>query len=296
MRPQPTQLPRSKTGVYGLVGRAISYSLSPLVFRKAFDALGWPAVYGLFDLSPVQLPRFVAAAADAGITGFNVTQPYKVCIMRYLDRTDPDADAVGAVNTVVCRGRSWVGHNTDVDGIHEALSRYRDDLRKAKAIIIGAGGAARAAASALANRLAMSEVTFAVRSLPKGRAVVRELSRQCRTDCRWNVCSLTRSTLNERLTDTSLLVNATPVGGAGLEHRSPVPQGVRIPRSAVVFDLVYNPRQTRLLADAASAGCGKLVDGWGMLVAQADASLFLWTGTRFPERVKADLLAMENLR
>jgi len=294
MRSRPTQVPASRSGIYGLVGQDISYSLSPVIFRRAFDELGWPAVYGIFDLTPARLPRFVAAAADAGITGFNVTQPYKVRMMRHIDRIDPVASAVGAVNTVVRRGRRWIGYNTDVEGVQQALAPYRSDLANANALIIGAGGAARAVGHALADGLHMSEITFAARSVAKGRSIVRQLSSQRHHQGRWSVCPLTRSALNERIADTSLLVNATPVGGSGAEGRSPLPRGVKIPRSLVVFDLVYRPRHTKLLLDAKSAGCRSLVDGWGMLVAQADASLFLWTGTRFPERVRRELLALEN--
>jgi shikimate dehydrogenase len=276
------------------VGQGISYSLSPIIFRSVFDELGWQAVYGIFDLTPAGLPRFVASAGNAGIAGFNVTQPYKVRIMRCLDRIDSVARAVGAVNTVVRRGRDWVGCNTDVHGVHQALSPYQRDLRKSHAIVIGAGGAAQAVAYTLAKELHAGEVTFAVRSMAKGRSIITRLPGQRRSNCRWSVCTLTTSALQERLADASLLVNATPVGGSGLENRSPLPRGVKIPPALIVFDLVYRPRPTKLLCDAKAAGCTRLVNGWGMLVTQAEESLFLWTGTRFPERVRKELLTMEK--
>lgn len=296
MKARATQLSGLNSGLFGVVGRSISYSLSPAIFRKAFDALGWPAAYAIFDLESAQLPRFVAAAADAGISGFNVTKPYKVSIIRSLDRIDGDADAVGAVNTVVRRGNRWVGFNTDIDGVEHSLVPFRRNLAGESAVILGAGGAARAVAVALAVRTGMREITFAVRSLPKGRSLVRDLTRGCHTDCRLCVCALTPSSLNERLGDASLLVNATPVGGAGVAKRSPLPRGARIHPATVVFDLVYRPRRTRLLADAAAGGCRKLVNGWGMLVAQAEASFFLWTGKRFPDRLRRELMAMETSR
>ena len=276
------------------MGRGISYSLSPIIFRRVFDELDSRSIYGVFDLTPAGLHRFVASAANAGIAGFNVTQPYKVRIMRYLDRIDSVASAVGAVNTVVRRGRNWVGCNTDVHGVHQALSPYHRDLRKSHAIVIGAGGASQAVAYTLAKELHVGEVTFAVRSMAKGRSIVTRLSGQRRSNCRWSVCPHTTSALQERLADASLLVNATPVGGSGLESQSPLPRGVKIPPSLIVFDLVYRPRPTKLLCDAKAVGCTRLVNGWGMLVTQAEESLFLWTGTRFPERVRKELLTMEK--
>src|SRR3972149_5607544 len=191
MKPQIRRETYSRCGIYGVVGRDISYSLSPIIFRSVFDELGWQAVYGIFDLTPASLPRFVAAAADAGIAGLNVPQPYKVGIMRHLDRVGSVASAVGAVNTVVRRGQSWVGCNTDVHGIRHALSPYHRDLRKSQAAVIGAGGAARAVAYTLAHELHIGEVTFAVRRAAKGRSVVTRLSGQRRSKCKWSVCPLT---------------------------------------------------------------------------------------------------------
>ncbi len=286
----------SEGGIYGLVGCDIPYSLSPVIFRRVFEDLGWPAVYGLFDLDAPQLTRFLRAAGDCGIRGFNVTQPYKVRIMPLLDGVDQIAESVGAVNTVVREGRRWIGHNTDVHGIQSVLSPYARVLAGSHAVIIGTGGAARAVAYALATRLRASQVTFAVRSAGKGHALVKKFAALRGQRCSWSSCPLTHVALSEYLSDAGLLVNATPVGGHGFVGRSPLPHGVAIPRSAIVFDLVYRPAQTRLLRDASAAGCKRLFGGWGMLVAQAEESFCLWTGKRFPGNVHKVLLAMENIR
>ncbi|MBI5867852.1 MAG: shikimate dehydrogenase, partial [candidate division Zixibacteria bacterium] len=254
-----------ESGIYGLVGCDIPYSLSPVIFRRVFDNLGWRAVYGLFDLDAPQLPRFLRAAGDCGIRGFNVTQPYKIRIMPLLDRIDPASKAIGAVNTVVREGRRWTGHNTDAHGIQSVLSTYSKILAGSNAVIIGTGGAARAVAYVLAMKLRVSQVTFAVRSAGKGRSLVRRFAALRGQRCSWSCCPLTRVALDEYLSDAGLLVNATPVGGHGFVGRSPLPHGVTIPLSAVVFDLVYRPAQTRLLRDARAAGCKRLIGGWGML-------------------------------
>lgn len=291
-RALPSQHPGN--GIYGLLGRNIPYSLSPAIFRKAFDSRDWPAVYGLFDVEPSRLSRFLAAAADCGVRGFNVTQPYKTRIMSLLDRIDAAAQTIGAVNTVVRRGRSWTGHNTDVHGVHHALLPCAKSLADSNAVIIGAGGAARAVAQVLANRLNVRNVTFAVRSISKGRALVRNLSSRPGRTCLWSVCSLARNSVPERLSEASLLVNTTPLGGHGFIRRSPLPRGVVLPSSLIVFDLVYRPAETRLLRDARRLGCRHLIGGWTMLVAQAEESLYLWTGKRFTPRVRRELRAMER--
>jgi shikimate dehydrogenase len=282
------------TGIYGLVGRGISYSLSPLIFRTVFAELGWPAVYALFDLTRAQLPRFVSAAGSATISGFNVTQPYKVAMMPFLDDIDPAARVIGAVNTVVRSGGRWSGYNTDVLGVRSVLSPYIKTLRDGSAVIIGCGGAARAVAWTLAQKLGMAQVTFAVRSPSKAYSVVRRMKQSTPHRCQWTVCSLSREAVGKAASGAKLLVNATPVGGTGSEQLSPLPRGVKIPSSLIVFDLIYRPTETRLIREARVRGCRGTINGWRMLVTQAEESFALWTGSRFPARIRTTLLKMEN--
>jgi len=280
-----------RNGVYGVVGHNIQYSQSPAIFRRVFETLGWPAVYALCDMSPSHFKRFVASAADAGIIGFNVTQPYKVRILDLLKRLDPTAKAVGAVNTVVCLPRGLTGYNTDVHGVTAALAPVKRQLRDSSVVILGGGGAARAVAYALSREFSIGEIIFAVRSLPKGRRVIRDLREQGKLRCPMDVCSLTKTDMDNSVTNAKLLVNATPVGGAGSKGKTPIPKGSSLPSTLTVFDLVYRPSPTKLLRDAKRAGC-KTIGGWPMLVGQAEAAFRIWTGRGFPLKTRQELLTM----
>lgn len=281
---------RIRNGVYGVVGHNIQYSQSPAIFRRVFKALGWPAVYALGDMALPHFTEFVASAADAGIVGFNVTQPYKVKILGYLTRLDPTAKAVGAVNTVVCLPRGLTGYNTDVNGVEAALAPVRRQLSDSSVVILGCGGAARAVAYALSREFGIGQIVLAVRSPRKARRVIRDLRKDARVRCALEVCSLTKRNLSASLADAKLLVNATPVGGAGSKGESPLPMGLALPSAMAVFDLVYRPRLTQLLREANRAGC-KTIGGWPMLVGQADAAFRIWTGRGFPVKTRKELLA-----
>jgi shikimate dehydrogenase len=257
-----------------------------------FDALKWPAVYALFDLPPRRLKQFVTAAADAGIVGFNVTQPYKVRILDHLDSCDSTANAIGAVNTVICRGRRLIGSNSDVDGIETVLAPHRRELQHASVVVLGAGGAARAVAYTLDRSFNVRDIAFAVRSLPRGRRLVRELKQQSQLGCTLTVCPLGDTSLPALLADATMLVNATPVGSGAYSRQSPLPRNLSLPASLIVFDLIYRPRPTPLLRRAQGLGC-RTVDGWGMLVGQAEAAFRLWTGRRFPSGVRRELVSTE---
>ncbi len=283
--------PLFRSGIYGVLGHKIAYSLSPMLFRRVFAELGWPAVYGLFDMAPSQLGRFTAAAPDAGIAGFNVTQPYKMSIMRHLDHLDPSAAAVGAVNTVVVKKSKLIGYNTDLDGVFCVLRPVRSSLDGGCAVILGAGGAARAVAFTLANRFHVREISIAARSQTMGICLLQQMRSQSGPRINWRLCSFARRELNQALSHAALLINATPIGGPGRERQSPLPADTDLSGCKVVFDLVYRPRPSRLLKQAKEAGCQTTLDGWGMLIAQAEAAFTLWTGRRFPRRVRQDILA-----
>lgn len=275
-------------GVYGVLGQDIEYTLSPVIFRHVFATLKWPAVYAIFDRTPARLKRFVTAAHDAGVVGFNVTKPYKVAIIEHLNRLDATARAVGAVNTVVCRGAGGIGYNTDVDGVERALARYRKRLDDRTAIVLGAGGAARATAYALVMRFGMSEIVFAARHPKRAESVARDLQRHCGKTT-FDIVDVERLHNDARVGDAALLVNASPVGTGPLRNHLPMPARVALSPRTIAFDLIYRPRQTRFLQRAQRAGC-RTVNGWPMLIAQAERALEIWTGRQFPRKARTQLL------
>jgi shikimate dehydrogenase len=286
-RPLDTQI---RNGLFGVVGHRIQYSQSPAIFRRVFGALGWPALYALYDLAPARFARFASEAAHGDIVGFNVTQPYKVRIVEHLGRLDSSARAVGAVNTVSCRRRGLTGYNTDVDGVEIALAPYRRKLRGAPVLILGCGGAARAVAVALFRRFRAGQITFAVRSAKKGRGVIRELRKNTGTCWPMEICPFATASLRGILPETKLLVNATPVGGGTLKRETPLPCALSLPPGLIAFDLIYRPSPTRFLREARRAGC-KTVGGWPMLVGQAEAAFRIWTGRGFPVKTRRELMA-----
>jgi shikimate dehydrogenase len=227
----------------------------------ALRAAGFDWTYELLDVEPAQFERAVACLRESDVRGGNVTVPYKVDVVPYVNRLEGKAEAVGAVNTIVHTGDELVGLNTDVDGIREALaSADVNPLAEIEAVVLGAGGAARAAVVAL-ERARVTMVARRSEAVGLGGA----------TKVAWGSAAA-----RDAVRRATVLVNATPLGRQGEEALEP---GV-LPRQAVV-DLVYVRGATPLVAAARSAGLAA-VDGWSVLVAQGAASFEAWTGVRAP--------------
>jgi 3-dehydroquinate dehydratase/shikimate dehydrogenase len=254
---------RRKTRIYGVIGNPISHSLSPQLQNAAFQARKMDAVYLPFLVT--QLPDFLAAIEPLGIRGFSVTLPHKQNILRHLNDCDPMAAAIGAVNTVVVRGAGKLyGYNTDYVGVLRALER-RMPLRGSRVLILGAGGAARAVAFALAQSGA--SVCISARRPEKARALARAVGAE----------AVPRVSIRREFFDA--IVNATPVGMHPRVARSPLE--ARELNCRLVFDLIYRPRVTRLLQLAARRGI-ETVSGLDMFLAQGAAQWEIWTGERAP--------------
>ncbi|MBI2956580.1 MAG: shikimate dehydrogenase [Acidobacteria bacterium] len=254
---------RARTRLYGVIGHPIAHSLSPPMHNAAFHAAGLDSVYLPFDVE--RLPDFLACVRPLGIAGFSVTLPHKQTILRYLDAIDPLAKAIGAVNTVVVRGDGALyGYNTDYVGVLRTLERYVR-LEGARVLLVGAGGAARAVAFALATAGAFISVT--ARRPAAARALAAAVSGE----------ALSRSMVHRRQFDA--IINCTPVGQVPDVNASPLQAEALNCR--VLFDLVYNPPETRLLR-LGRARRIQIVPGWQMLVEQGAAQFEIWTGLRAP--------------
>ncbi len=259
------------TLVHGIIGKPVAHSLSPAMHNSAFAALGMNRVYVAFEVS--DLPRAVAGIRGLGLAGLSVTIPHKEAIIPHLDEVEPVAAAIGAVNTVVCRGGRLVGHNTDWTGANRALAREME-LAGSRVVLIGAGGAARAIGFGLIE--AGAGVVVANRGRERGEALARDLG-----------CGFVPL---EEMEDVSgdALVNATSVGMEPDVEKCPVPAAA-VKRFPVVMDIVYAPVRTRLLAEAEAAGC-RVVNGLEMLLYQGMAQFELWTGEKAPEEVMRGVL------
>ena len=244
--------------LYGVVGNPVLHSLSPAMHNAGFSKAGLDAVY--VPLQAKSADDFVAFARRHRLQGASITAPYKIDLMAAMDGIDPLARRVGAVNTLVVRDGAWQGANTDVDGLLDPL-RAHVDLRGARATILGAGGAARAAAVGLADSGA--RITISARRPEFGKRLAAEVGGLFEAfpppPDTWDV-----------------LINATPCGSAAAPGN---PMGDRPLTGAVVFDLVYVSERTELLAAAERAGC-TAIGGVEMLIAQAERQFELWTGAR----------------
>ncbi len=255
-----------RTRVYGLLGNPVAHSLSPAMHNAAFQRARLNAVYLSFE---ARTPREMLDCLEPlRIAGLSVTHPHKEAMLRHLDAVDPLAETIGAVNTVVVRGRGKLfGYNTDYVGVLRTLQRHVA-LEGARILLVGAGGAARACAFALATAGAFISVTA------RRPGAARELARAVSGEV------VSRRALRRRRFEA--VINCTPVGQAPDVGASPLRADELNCR--VVFDLVYNPLETRLLRLARRRGI-RTVPGWQMLVEQGAAQFEIWTGLRAPVAV-----------
>jgi len=252
-----------RTRVYGVIGDPIGHSLSPLLHNTAFHVRKFDAVFVPFLVR--NLRDFLGAMKGFGVTGLSVTIPHKETILRFLDGCDPLAARIGAVNTVVARGGGRLyGYNTDYVGVLRSLEQ-RMRLAGSRVLLYGAGGAARAAAFALAQ--AGSIVCLCARRPERARALARAVGGQV----------VARAALSREFFDA--IVNCTPIG---MYPRGGSPlKGSEI-NCRIVMDVVYRPRETELLRLARRKGI-ETISGMEMFLAQGFAQYEIWTGERAPE-------------
>lgn len=259
-----------------LLGHPLGHSISPAMQGAAFDHLGLAATYTLRDVPPESLAEAVATLRGPEFLGANVTVPYKEAVMPHLDEIVPLAERVGAVNTIVKSGGVLRGENTDVGGFLWPLRAGGADFATWRAVILGAGGAARAVAVALLEA-GVAGLTIANRTPERARRLADALD-----DPRVTPLALDDPWLGGALTGAGLLVDATAAGWHAGEPILAPDLLERLPAHALVYDLTY--RQTPLLRAAAARGLAT-VDGLPMLVEQGALALEHWTGREAPREV-----------
>ena len=253
------------THVYGLVGSPVAHSVSPSMHNAAFKSTRIDAVY--LPLLAADVRDFVTFARAIGLKGASVTIPFKVALFEHVDEGDPVARRIGAINTIRVQNGRWLGGNTDASGFLAPLHDRAVAVHGMRVAILGAGGAARAVAIALAPSGA--EISVHARNRKRAEDVAMLISGNVGT---WPV----------EAGSWDLLINCTPVGMRPRLDESPMPADRLTGR--MVYDLVYNPPVTRLLHDAAHAGL-KTIGGLEMLVAQAHEQFYWWTEARPPAGV-----------
>ncbi len=257
----------------GLLGEGIEDSASPPMLRTALEVCGLRGSYRLFDVGSKDLGAAVRGLGALGVVRFNVTRPHKVAICRYLDRLAPSARDLEAVNTVVPDGGELVGHNTDVAGVARALRDAGFRMQDSRVLIVGAGGAARAALRAAVDGAAAG-VHIANRS-PRAAAELAGLwwAEDCATQVH---CSGLTDVPGGRF---DLIIQATPVGS--LDASCPLPEHCHLGAGVTVLEMIYRPQVTSLVRRARTAGA-KVVPGSEMLLHQGARAFELWTGEAAP--------------
>ncbi len=277
------------TQLVGVIGWPVEHSLSPVMHNAAFDALGLNWRYVPLPVPPGQVEAAVKGLAALGFRGANVTVPHKQAVMPALNSIAPNARILGAVNTLVIGRRTdgtaiVSGFNTDDGGFVGALRRGGFEPEDGgKAVVVGAGGAARAVVFGLLWS-GTGEIVVLNRTLERAQALVSDLSKRDRWAPRLRALKLAPEALIESARAADLLVNATTVGMWPHTGGSIWPEDVPIPSHLTVFDLVYNPLETRLLQQARRAGA-RAIDGLGMLVRQGALAFEMWTSEPPPKDV-----------
>jgi shikimate dehydrogenase len=260
----------------GLTGYPLSHSLSPKIQAAALQSCGLQGEYSLFPIAPDDnqaLKDLLARVRSGEIQGLNVTIPHKQNVIPFLDELTPTAKSIGAVNTIYLKNNKLIGDNTDAPGFLIDLKRALKFSSEAfrlplSALILGAGGSARAVAYALLSD--GWEVTIAARRMEQAQQLAGSF-----TNYQLPITDLTLS--NSKLSNISLIVNTTPLGMAPNINQSPWPENLPFPPHAAIYDLVYNPSETKLVRDARYQGLPAKT-GLGMLIEQAALSLEIWTG------------------
>ena len=274
-----------KTKVYGIIGNPIAHSFSPLLHNKSFRDLELDAVYIPFLVE--ELAEFFKTVQLLKIQGFSVTVPHKRNIINFLNSKDALVEKVGACNTVVRRGHGFWGSNTDVAGFLAPLAAYFNDeqFKRLRVTVIGSGGAARAVLWALKSKH-VPAILVLNRTVEKAKMLATEFETE------W--APLAESGFKRMCNYDDLIVQTTDVGMYPHSEADPL-EGYQFDGHELVYDLIYNPRLTRLLVRALEAGC-KVINGEEMLIAQAAHQFRLFTEKEatFKNCFLADLMAIEE--
>lgn len=262
-----------KTKLLGVIGAPIGHSFSPIIQNAALRAAGLDYVYTALPVRPGVLNSAVRGLRDAGYRGLNVTIPFKTEIIPLMNALSEDARRIGAVNTVVMQeDGTMVGHNTDVTGFLAGFAERGISIEGTHAVLVGAGGAARAALWGLL-RSHVTSVTIGVRTAAKGAALAANFA----ADGTVEACAFDDPAFENALCAADIVVQTTPVGMTPCVEEMPPVDISALKNSAVLYDLIYTPAVTRFLREGATRGL-RTINGETMLAAQGAEAFRLWTG------------------
>jgi shikimate dehydrogenase len=276
---------RLATFKLGLIGYPLGHSLSPKIQNAA---LKYFCLKGDYSLYPIHLDDkqglkdLLECVRSEEIAGLNVTIPHKQNVMEFLDELTPTAKAIGAVNIIYRREDKLIGDNTDAPGFLTDLKKFintetgKQETRNV--LILGAGGSARAVVYALIND--GWNVTIAARRLQQAKQLASSFP-----NYEVRISNIEYLNLQiSKLSDFQLIVNATPSGMSPNIDQSPLPEAITFPKETMIYDLIYNPRETKLVREARAQGL-QATTGLGMLIEQAALCFELWTGHNPPRDI-----------
>ena len=273
------------TQLCAVIGNPVEHSLSPLIHNAAFEAAGLNYVYIAFRVEDVKA-CLTGMRALPGFRGLSVTIPHKIAVMQYLDDIDPMALNVGSVNTVVHDDAKLRGLTTDGPAVLRAFAEAGISIVGRNVLFIGAGGAVRAVAFAMAQQPKPARITILGRNATRVAALVNDL--RAKTQARIDGADLARD-LPAAVAAHNIIIQGTPLGMyPNSINETAIPADLLRPEH-VVFDMVYRPLRTRLIADAETKGC-RTVPGLEMLLNQAALQFEAWTGVPAPQTVMRDAL------
>jgi shikimate dehydrogenase len=266
----------------GLIGFPLGHSLSPKIHAAALKACGLQGTYSLFPIPPENtqaLKDLLARVRSGELHGLNVTIPHKQNVIPLLDELTSTAKAIGAVNTIYLRENKLIGDNTDAAGFLSDLKRFvnRETSKQVNrsALVLGAGGSARAVVYALAND--GWSVTISSRRPEQAQQLASSF-------IGYKVQFASYEFFNLQSSSFILLVNTTPLGMSPNIETSPLPENTVLSKKIFFYDLVYNPRETKLVRDARAQGL-QASTGLGMLIEQAALAFEFWTGCTPPREI-----------
>ena len=277
-----------KTRLCGVIGDPVEHTMSPVMHNAAFREIGIDYLYVPFRVKKEELGKAIEGMRALNIKGLSVTIPHKVAVLQFLDKLDPLAEQIGAVNTIVNDDGVLTGYNTDATGFLQALLEGGIEPEGKNIVILGAGGASRAISFILAGRGAHLVILNRLLELDWAKELAGRILQTFSKEV--EALELNRENLTGALSKADILVNATSVGMSPNIDETPVDSDLLKP-SLIVFDIVYNPIKTRLLREAEAAGAGT-INGVDMLVWQGALAFEKWTGSKAP----VELMREETIR
>ena len=260
------------TKIFCLIGHPVEHSMSPTMWNPALRDLGLNYIYIACDVHPDDLENAIKGFKALNIKGMNVTIPHKEEVIKFLDEIEPMAQKIGAVNTIKNEDGRLIGRNTDAGGAKKSLLDAGCNLKGKRVLCLGAGGVSRALCFTLSDEVDKIILTDLYEE--RAQTLAKEIKTKTNIDIEAKISDET--TIKNEIKIADILVNATPIGMFPKVDQSPVPSEL-LHENLFVFDVVYNPLETKLMKDAKKKGCN-ILGGLDMLVNQGVLAFEWWTG------------------